>query len=152
MCKRGEVYYIRYNDAIGAEQFVGRPGIIVSSDTVNEHSATVMIVYTSAQYRNYWFNPELTSTTKRSWALCEQITTVDKMRLGDRMCKLTDDEMAAIDDVLTGLLGLDYPAEEPEPEEPEAEDDFSWRVEAECYKRLYEKALEKLVERRYAEK
>lgn len=74
------------------------------------------------------------------------------MRLGDRMCKLTDDEMAAIDDVLTGLLGLDYPAEEPEAEEPEAEDEFSWRVEAECYKRLYEKALEKLVERRYAEK
>ena len=151
MCKRGEVYYIRYNDAIGSEQFVGRPGIIVSSDVINEKQPTVAIVYTSTQPRSFWFTPELTSTSKRSWALCEQIVTVDKMRLGDRMCVLTEEEMVAVDDALRGVLGLDWPeaddadaaAEEPVDEMDELAE---LRVEAELYHKMYDKLMDKMVE------
>lgn len=155
MCKRGEVYYIRYNDAIGSEQFVGRPGIIVSSDESCKLGGVVQVVYTTTQYKSYWFNPVLTSTTKRCWALCEQITTIDKVRLGNRMCTLTEEEMASIDEALRGLLALEIP--EPEPsedaariEELEAEV-LDWQIEADCYKRMYEKAMEKLTEKRMSE-
>ena len=147
MCKRGEVYYIRYNDAIGSEQFVGRPGIIVSSDVINEKQPTVAIVYTSTQPRSFWFTPELTSTSKRSWALCEQIVTVDKMRLGDRMCVLTEEEMVAVDDALRGVLGLDWPEEETAEEPVDEMDELAeLRVEAELYHKMYDKLMDKMVE------
>ena len=155
MCKRGEVYYIRYNDAIGAEQFVGRPGIIVSSNQSCDLGSVVQIVYTTTQYREYWFNPVLNSTNRRSWALCEQITTVDKVRLGDRMCTLTDEEMAEVDEALRKLLSLEVPVVDDSEKdtriaELEAES-LDWQIEADCYKRMYEKAMEKLSEKRLSD-
>lgn len=146
MCKRGEVYYIRYNDAIGSEQFVGRPGIIVSSNQSCDLGSVVQVIYTTTQYREYWFNPVLSSTTRRSWALCDQVTTVDKMRLGDRMCVLTEEEMVAVDDALRGVLGLEWPDAEEEAEPVDEMDELAeLRVEAELYHRMYDKLMDKMV-------
>lgn len=162
--KRGEVYYIErvYNEE-GSEQRAGRPAIIVSNDTCNEMSPTVEVVYLTTQSKNDLpTHVDIRSTTKSSIALCEQISTVSKDRIGDYMCMCTDYEMLMVDAALAISLGLTFdspskkskdnapvPAVHTAPPQPAADvykmDLIKLTTERDTYKQLYEQLLGRLI-------
>ena len=169
--KRGEVYYIRYDDSIGAETAAGRPLLVISSDIGNKTSGVVSGLFLTTSPRGQSVNVEVNTTKRKSWVMCNQIGTFDKIRFGDHMCTLSPSEMQKVDQALAMSLGLnleDGSQKERHEEEirdlmeehqskitaleaklREAQDTKSKdRVEADLYKKLYEKVLEMLTERK----
>lgn len=147
--KRGEVYYIRYDYSVGSEMSVGRPAIVVSNDEGNETSTTYNVLFTTTTPKSLSVCAELNSTKKKSWALCNQIHTVDIMRFGDKMCTLTAAEMSRVDEAMALALGLKLGGSDDDEEVRELEEALlkamdtahEYEVEAYYYKKLYEKAL-----------
>lgn len=151
--KRGEVYYIDKdgrNQGIGAEQWLGRPGVIVSNDAANASSRVVEVVFLTTQPKSSLPTHVVVSSTGRSsTVLCEQITTIDVARIGNYMCTLSGDEMRRIDTALAVSLALYDYAAETEPEAATAQektDDLCTalvRAEAQrdAYKTLYTELL-----------
>lgn len=120
---RGELYYVEPYQTTGSEQRAGRPAIIVSNDMNNNYSGTVEVVYLTTQPKtDLPTHVTIRSTGRLSTALCEQITSVSKDRLGERICELTKDELQRIDVALAvslAITDIEPPAEKPP--EPEKE-------------------------------
>ena len=149
---RGEVYYVMYNEAVGSEMGVGRPGIVVSSDMVNAGDL-VTVVYTTTTRKTLPYTPSIISTSKPSWALCNQLVTVSRIRLGSKMCTLTEQEMERVDRGIRLCLDLiDEPAADPDSETEELnkriagleEEILAKKVEIAMMEKMYDKALEML--------
>ena len=160
---RGDIFYIDYGQYTGSEQRAGRPGIIVSNDMNNVHSTTVEVVYLTTQPKeDLPTHVVVRSTNKISTALCEQITTVSKERVGKYLASCTEVEMEAIDRAIMISLQISYPeesrnaeptppppVEKPEPPKEEAPVvelvDLSRVVaERDIYKELYERLFSQL--------
>lgn len=112
--KRGDIFYV-YRHAVqqGSEQQTGRPAIIVSNDSCNKSSDVVEIVYLTTQPKmDLPTHVKIFSTSKASTALCEQITSIDKTRLGGFRGNCSKTEMQAIDVALAISLGIDLCAGE----------------------------------------
>ncbi len=110
--KRGDVYYADLSPVVGSEQGGTRPVLIVQNDTGNRHSPTVIAAAITSQ-RNKAKLPthiELSGRScglsKDSVILLEQIRTIDKRRLKERMGKLDPDLMDRVDDAITVSFGL----------------------------------------------
>ncbi len=107
---RGEAYYVFEHEVTGSEQQGGRPAIIVSNDVGNEHSPVVELVYlTTQEKRPLPTHVEIRSLARPSIALCEQISTVHKSRLGDYAGQASTQEMENIDKAIAVSLGLGMP-------------------------------------------
>ena len=108
--KRGEIYFIHSQPTCGSEITKGRPAIVVSCDSLNRTSDMVTVVYlTSRPKRDMGVHVAVNATGKPSTALCEQISAVSVMRVGDYCGTCTEDEMRAIDKALLSALGLEDP-------------------------------------------
>lgn len=90
--KRGEIYYADLKPVVGSEQGGIRPVLIVQNDRGNKYSPTTIIVsLTSSNTKSSIpthvtiHKNELTGLKTESTALCEQITTIDKARIGKRI-------------------------------------------------------------------
>lgn len=116
--KRGDIYYVEYAPTVGSEQHSGRPAIVVSNDTNNKFSEVVEVVYMTAQAKGEHLptHVAIRGLTKPSTALCEQITTVAKSRLGNLAGLCTDEEMAMIDRALAISLGIEAKQERAVPD------------------------------------
>lgn len=111
--RRGDVFYVEKYQTTGSEQQAGRPALIVSNDKNNEFSDTVEIVYlTTAPKTDLPTHVTIKSTSRESTALCEQITSVSKMKVGNYMCSASAQEMAQIDIALLISLDLTMGAQE----------------------------------------
>lgn len=107
---RGDIYYVDYAPTVGSEQHSGRPAIVVSNDTNNKFSEVVEVVYLTTQAKNDLpTHIDVSGLTKPSTALCEQITTVSKSRLGSLAGVCTDEEMDMIDRALAVSLDISKP-------------------------------------------
>ena len=108
---RGEVYYVYpAGNEIGSEQHAVRPAIIVSNNQNNKNSSTLEIVYlTTREKKPMQTHVHINAAGKlqESTALCEQIFTVDKLRLNDYIGQLCDKEMQDIEFALMVSLDLD---------------------------------------------
>lgn len=113
---RGEIYYVYPSGGgVGSEQSAGRPAIVVSNDKANQHSPVIEMVYLTTQPKNSLpTHVDITSAERPSIALCEQVHSVSKSRLGGFIAKCTDGEMAMIDGALCVSLGIELQAK-PEP-------------------------------------
>ena len=124
MFYRGEVYYVYpTGNEIGSEQHAGRPAIIVSNNQNNKNSSTLEIVYlTTREKRPMQTHVHINAAGKlqESTAICEQIFTVDKLRLNDYIGQLCDKEMQDIEFGLIVSLGLDNYLSKPKPVEAPA--------------------------------
>lgn len=105
---RGDIYYVNPNySEVGHEMWSGRPAIIVSSDDQNRRLSVVEVVYlTTRPKENLPTHVIVHATGRMSTAICEQITTVDKVRMKDGECRCTPKEMAMIDEALRSSLSL----------------------------------------------
>lgn len=151
--RRGEIYWVDIPNAIGHELMKDRPAIIVSCDALNDNSPVVQVVYCSASPKKEL--PEhitIRSTEQISTALCENVYTVDKSRVG----RCTRREMEQVDlGLLSGLglaqYGLASPQEdEEEPVRGDTEDGTASmalviaQTERDTYKRMYESLLARM--------
>ena len=113
--KRGDIWYIGLPDADLEEsslQHSGRPAIIVSNDACNKYSSVLEVVYLTTRKKK-WLPTHviITSSSKPSTALCEQISsvTIDKLLRHDGHC--TDHEMRRINKALAVSLGIVAPTQ-----------------------------------------
>lgn len=121
---RGDVYYVEASYSVGSEQRAGRPAVIVSNDRNNRNSNIVEVVYfTTKSKPDLPTHVTINATGTPSTALCEQVHTVDKQRLGNFCGTCTKQELQAIDISLMISLGLEYRSaaglETPEPDHAE---------------------------------
>lgn len=105
---RGDIFYIKkWGDAIGSEQYSGRPAVVVSNDTGNRHSKICEIVYLTSEKKTPLPTHVDVMCTVPSTALCEQIVTISQERLENYVRSCTKVEMEAIDRALKISLALD---------------------------------------------
>lgn len=147
--KRGDIFYIANSKFYSTDPSneAGRPGIIVSNDTLNEHSPVVEVVYLTTKDKKPMPTHVGILCKIPSTALCETIYTVTKDRLGDFVRSCTDKEMAEINRGMLCSLGITAPVAEREVETSENADTTSLAVEKNLYKTLYEQLLDKFTAR-----
>ena len=110
--KRGEIYYADLSPVVGSEQGGLRPVLIVQNDTGNKHSPTVIAAAITSQINKAKLptHIELQAKTyglsKDSVVLLEQIRTIDKRRLKEKMGKLDDGLMNKVDSAIAVSFGL----------------------------------------------
>jgi len=147
--KRGDIFYIANSKFYSTDPSneAGRPGIIVSNDTLNEHSPVVEVVYLTTKDKKPMPTHVGILCKIPSTALCETIYTVTKDRLGDFVRSCTDKEMAEINRGMLCSLGITAPVAEREVKTSENADTTSLAVEKNLYKTLYEQLLDKFTAR-----
>lgn len=127
--KRGDVFFCQGSpDAIGSEERKTRPVVIIQNDAGNASSPTVIVanMTTNTSRRLYpmQFDIDLPGHSP-SRVQCEQIRTVDKCRLRERIYTLTGEELRKLDDCLAVSFGMTrQAAQEAAHSAPEAQDDI----------------------------
>ncbi len=111
MIKRGEIYWVNLDPAIGSEIRKTRPAVIVSNDINNVHAQTVTVLpLTTATGKVFPFEvplpADLTGTRGGSKAKANQVRTVDKQRLGKLAGLVPPVLMAKVDAALKLHLDL----------------------------------------------
>ncbi len=112
LVKRGEIYYADLSPVVGSEQGGVRPVLIVQNDIGNKHSPTVIAAaITSQKEKNKLpthieLNASSCGLAKDSVVLLEQVRTLDKRRLKERMGELDSAAMSQVNDALSVSFGL----------------------------------------------
>lgn len=106
---RGEVRWADLNPVRGHEQAGPRPVLILSHDIFNERSGTVTVVAMTGQQPRAGFpltvESEATGLNKRSWIEISQIRTLSVDRIGKRLARASEEELARVVDGLNEILG-----------------------------------------------
>ena len=112
MIKRGEIYYADLNPVVGSEQGGIRPIVVLQNDVGNKYSPTVIAAATTSRLTKAKLptHIELTKSEtplpKDSVVLLEQIRTIDKSRIKEKIGELPPDIMQRINDALLVSLGF----------------------------------------------
>ena len=110
--KRGEIYYADLSPVVGSEQGGVRPVLIVQNDTGNRHSPTVIAAAITSQTgkaklpTHIELSAACCGLPKDSLILLEQIRTLDKRRLRERMGKVDSAVMEKVDTAIAVSFGL----------------------------------------------
>ena len=110
--KRGDIYYADLSPVVGSEQGGVRPVLIVQNDTGNRHSPTVIAaaITSKTDKARLPTHIELSGNsfglTRDSIVLLEQVRTIDKRRLKEKMGRVDEDVMTKIDNAIAVSLGL----------------------------------------------
>lgn len=110
--KRGEIYYADLSPVVGSEQGGMRPVLIVQNDVGNKHSPTVIAAAITSQQNKARLPTHIEISarsyglSKDSVVLLEQVRTLDKRRLRERMGALDEDVMHQVDNAIVVSFGL----------------------------------------------
>lgn len=110
--KRGDVYFADLSPVVGSEQGGVRPVLVIQNDIGNRFSPTVIIAAITAQIQKAKLPTHVEIDAKRygferdSVILLEQIRTIDKQRLTDKITHLDDEMMEKVDEALQISVGL----------------------------------------------
>ena len=107
---RGEVYYADLSPVIGSEQGGLRPVLIVQNDVGNKHSPTTIIAPITSRFTKKPLPTHVPLSNcglaKDSIALCEQLRTIDKRRLKEKLGSMGEKDKVALDRAIEISLGL----------------------------------------------
>lgn len=109
--KRGEVYWVKLDPAVGSEISKTRPAVIISNDIGNRYSDRVIVAPLTSKGLDkvYPFEVKVMpedGVSDMSKALLDQIRTLDKSRLGKQKGKLSLDKMEEVDAALRLSLNI----------------------------------------------
>ena len=110
--RRGDVYFADLSPVVGSEQGGVRPVLVIQNDIGNKFSPTVIVAAITAQIQKAKMPTHVEISADKhgfdrdSVILLEQIRTLDKQRLTDKITKLDNETMAEINHALEVSLGL----------------------------------------------
>lgn len=109
MCERGEIYYYDFGTHQNSSVMNGiRPALIVSNNINNQNSTCINVVPLTTHEDNLkQIHIEINSIEKKSFALCEQVTTIRKSDLGYKLGRATKTELAKVSQgIILQLCGI----------------------------------------------
>jgi mRNA interferase MazF len=110
--KRGDVFFADLSPVVGSEQGGTRPVLVIQNDIGNRFSPTIIIAAITAQIQKAKLPTHVEINAKKygferdSVILLEQLRTIDKSRLTDKITQLDDVLMEEVDEALEISLGL----------------------------------------------
>ena len=106
---RGDIYWADLNPVIGSEQGGLRPVLVLSHNVFNDRSGTVIAVAITSQSQRagYPLTLELSDPQlpKKSWVKISQVRILSIKRIGKKIAKASDEELALIIDGLNEIIG-----------------------------------------------
>lgn len=109
--KRGDLFFADLSPVVGSEQGGIRPVVVIQNDVGNRYSSTVIVAAITSQTNKGRLPTHVqvsdhSDLPKNSVVLCEQIRTIDKRRLRERIGRFDEKNMAAIDAAIRISVGL----------------------------------------------
>jgi mRNA interferase MazF len=105
--KRGEVWWVAFGPAVGGEIQKQRPAVIVSNDASNKHLNRLQVVpLTRSVDRLYPSEAAVVFRGKKHKAIADQLTTVSKTRLVNRVGRLSQTDLQGLAQAIRVQLGL----------------------------------------------
>lgn len=111
--RQGDVWFVEAapvpgGGSIGNEMWSGRPGVVVSNDTINKRSGVVQIVYLTSSKRRHTnvTHVPVCANNQQSIAVCNQVTNIDISRLTNYIGHITRHELQEIQNGIAFTLGL----------------------------------------------
>lgn len=112
--KRGDIFYADLSPVVGSEQGGIRPVLVVQNDVGNKYSPTIIIAAITSQINKAKLPTHVEvlgadyGLSKDSVILMEQVRTIDKRRLKEKIGHLDDPLMGRVDEALRISLGLAF--------------------------------------------
>ena len=119
--RRGDIYYADLSPVVGSEQGGLRPVLVIQNDIGNRYSPTVIVSAITSKMSKAKLPTHIdvlasqVGLAKDSVILLEQIRTIDKLRLKEKMGHLDDGTMQSVNSALSVSFGLGIPRQEPSP-------------------------------------
>lgn len=110
--KRGDIYYANLSPVVGSEQGGHRPVLVIQNDVGNKYSPTVIVAAITSQISkaklptHVEVNAKQFNLDKDSVILLEQMRTIDKRRLREKITHLSEEIMSKVDEAVRISLGL----------------------------------------------
>ena len=111
--RRGDIYYADLRPVVGSEQGGVRPVLIIQNDIGNKHSPTVICAAITSRMTKAKLPTHVELDTKKcgmvkdSVILLEQLRTIDKQRLREKICHIDEELQEKVDYALMVSLELD---------------------------------------------
>ena len=108
--KRGEVWWVEFDPAIGSEIRKRRPAVLVSNDSANRNLSRVVVVPLTSNIDRLYLGEALVSVGgQTSKAMVDQIMAADKARLKSRLGEIKSNDMKQLEDAIRLHLSLAKP-------------------------------------------
>lgn len=105
--RRGDIYRVALDPALGSEIKKTRPAIIISNNSCNAYGARVVVLPVTSNVESYYPGEALiTVAGKPARALGDRLRSLDKSRLRSRIGSLTADDLAAVEEAVQITLDL----------------------------------------------
>ena len=105
--KRGEVWWVAFDPAVGSEIQKTRPAIIVSNDSANRNLKRVVVVpLTTNTSRVFPGEARVSVAGEFCKAMSDQLMAADKLRLKEKLATLSKSDMLEVEQAICVLLGL----------------------------------------------
>ena len=111
--KRGDIFYADLSPVVGSEQGGVRPVLVIQNDVGNKYSPTVIVAAITSQINkakmptHIELSGDVYGLSKDSVVLMEQIRTIDKKRLKEKIGHMDEENTKDIDEALRISFGLD---------------------------------------------
>ena len=112
MIRRGDVYYADLRPVVGSEQGGVRPVLVIQNDVGNKHSPTVICAAITSRMNKAKLPTHVelhagrSAMAKDSVILLEQLRTIDKQRLREKICHIDGELLKKVDEALRVSLEL----------------------------------------------
>jgi len=105
--RRGEVWWVALDPALGSEIRKTRPAVVVSNDPCNRFGSRVVVLTVTSNVESLYPGEALVRIGgKPARVLGDQIRSIDRLRLRSRLAVLTSEELRRVDDALRVTLDL----------------------------------------------
>ncbi len=95
-----EIVLVNLDPTVGSEIQKTRPCVVISPNEMNKHLQTIVIAPLSSSSKPYPTRVQIKQTKPKGWIVIDQIRTIDRMRIVNKLGYLTPAEIAAVKDVI----------------------------------------------------